>query len=246
MKLSFKINFEYKISWLMICLFALDTVIFAPLFWFLLTGGNEINGWAFPELVLLSLISLMANALIALVGFFNTLHKIKKELTIYLVKPLSPFLQLIGREIWYASLLEFFIYLVPFVFILNYYNIQAAIFLFIIFFLISFVFQAMLAILPVVVALFWYDAGQDVSSVIWNFFDLSRNPLDKIKTGNIFLSSILFPLMFIAVFPVKALTGDKILSFELISKIVLILLTIGFFEYFLWKRGIKQYESLGG
>ncbi len=82
--------------------------------------------------------------------------------------------------------------------------------------------------------------------IIWNFLHFSRNPIDRIKTGNILISLILFPFLFIAVFSVRALTDNLETSLEMFAGIIVFLILAFSLEYWLWKRGLKQYESFGG
>ncbi|MCD6279286.1 ABC-2 family transporter protein [Candidatus Micrarchaeota archaeon] len=245
-KMRFKHNFEYKMDWVFVFLFSLTAVIFSPIFWFLLTGGREFNGWTFMELALLSIIYLTANSCIGFFGLFIARGDIKRKLTLYMTKPFNTLSYLFLVNLWYPMLFEISIYAISAILIISHYNITVHIVAFLIFFLFSMLVQILLLFIPYLVSLFWYDAGEDAKSIIWNLLYVSRNPLDKIKIGNLLLGMVIVPLLFVAVYPVKALTGQMGLDILFIIKISLVILIFGFVEYLLWLIGLKHYESLGG
>ncbi len=246
LKMKFKDSFEYKINWLFVFFFAITIVVFSPMFWYLLTGGGEINGWSFPELSLLSFVSVAANCLVIFLGFEAIDDKLKNQITVYMTKPANVLFQFLGHGIWYLQFFELAIYLITIFAYVLIFDLTVNLLLFIPFFIFSFLIQVCFLFLPIIVGLYWYDAHRDVNGIIWNLFHFTRDPIDRIKTGNIFISIILFPLLFIAVYPVRAFTDNLEVSLQMFAGIIAFILIILSIEYWLWKRGLKQYESFGG
>lgn len=92
--------------------------------------------------------------------------------------------------------------------------------------------------------LIWIPEASNIVDLMYSVSGLSRFPPEMYSRLSGFLFSILIPLMFILVVPVKILTGKP----ELNEVITLIIVTIGSFlisRYF-WKFALRHYTSAGG
>ena len=88
---------------------------------------------------------------------------------------------------------------------------------------------------------FWVNRTQGFHSLVSHFLDMALYPRDILRGFGKIIFTFIIPVSIVATVPAQALMGD--LRIEL--AIILFLVTIAFFilANFVWRRGIRRYES---
>lgn len=241
----FKEHMEYRIEWVFMFLTTLTAMLTGIIFWFMLSNGKGFNGWSYPELILLSTIGLLSREITYIIGFDPWIRRImKKKLTVYMTKPVNLLGFLCVRHGDTTSLPGMLVSLVTIGLIPIVYHVNVDIPLFLVFFLLSVFIHIILFFTIFIVAIHWYDTAEELNGYIFNLLFIARNPIDSIKTG--WLSVVLYPLLFVSVFPSHAFVGNFTVDHIQLTITFIIFSVIFYIEYLLWKHGLRNYESFGG
>ncbi|MCD6549250.1 ABC-2 family transporter protein [Candidatus Micrarchaeota archaeon] len=245
LRVRFKENMEYRIGWVFMFLTTLTSILTGIVFWFMLSDGEGFHGWSYPELILLSTIGLLSREITYVIGIDPWIKELFKErLTVYMTKPVRLLRYLCLRHGDLLSTPGILTSLVTLWLVPHVYHVDVDLPLFLVFFIFSVFIHAALFFIILIVGLYWYDTAEAVDEFIYSLLFLCRNPIDKIKTG--LFSVILYPLLFVSVFPSHAFAGELTASPLYISEVFLGFILIFWIEYKLWERGLKKYESFGG
>ncbi len=245
LRVRVKVSFEYRIEWLFMLLLSLTTCASAPVFWYLFTGGNEFNGWSFVQLTLLSITAMLGRNITYLLGIDPWIKEFfKYKLTVYMTKPVNTLGYMCLRHGSVKPVLQIIIFLISLYLIHQMFGVEVNLMMFSVFMIFSVMIHAILFLAIIIVAIFWYDSAHSFENIVYSLLNVSRNPLDRVK-GDL-MSLILIPLLFVAVYPSKAFTGDLPVDWVWVGEVFLTLSFILFLEYRLWEYGLKKYESFGG
>ena len=88
---------------------------------------------------------------------------------------------------------------------------------------------------------FWVNRTQGFQSLVYNFLDMAQYPRDILRGVGKIIFTFIIPVSIVATVPAQALMGN--LRAEM--AIILFLMTIIFFVLanFIWRKGIRRYES---
>lgn len=91
---------------------------------------------------------------------------------------------------------------------------------------------------------FWTKRSIEVMTLIYDFSNFAKYPIDIFSRSIQFLLTFILPFSVVIFFPIRALLFDQ--SMWLPTLYVAIASTLMLFvAYFIWKKGLKRYESAG-
>ncbi|WP_349944471.1 ABC-2 family transporter protein [Lacrimispora sp. BS-2] len=211
-----------------------------------LVGG--LGNWSFYEVCLLFSMS----AIIEAIGqtFFDCVwsidHAIQKgDMDVFLIRPASPFIQLLGQVIHFQALLSMLVYF--FIFIWASLHIG-----------IKFQVREILMVIEYVICgtiinsgiytifnclNFWIIQGDDIAILVQTCREFTKYPLHIFPQFiNVFFTYLL-PLGFVAYYPALYLLNKTTIPINILLPVVAAFVSI--IGSTLWRRGIKGYNSTG-
>ncbi len=211
---------------------------------------NNIRGWTFDEMTLLISIYNYSFAFLLIFSWNSVYHHFRPavkdgKLDIHLTRPISARFMLTTCELDINGILHLIPSTIILIFALNLHTLQfnfLNVFLFLIYFFIG---QYMIySILYLFYAItFMITSAEQISSFFWTLQDMTKQPLEIFPKKLQYLFLTLIPLGFIAYIPTKALLGqlpDYFIIYAICFTIFLVIL-----NKFIWKVGLKKYESVG-
>lgn len=215
---------------------------------------QNLAGWEIWEIVFLYSLWVLGHSLFSLLFWHIEdleYYIIEGTFDMFLVRPLSPFLQLVGSEINYPGVADMLVGAVGMAIALNHLSLQWS--LWQILFLAVVVLSGTLIEFSITLALaciaFWTGrSASSINTVMQVSFVIQRYPLDMYGRWFQVFVTCLLPVAFINYYPAKLLLGktapgDPWYWLSYLSPLVALAL-LGFAAT-LWKRALRQYSSTG-
>lgn len=251
-RLAVKHQSEYKSSFYIFLAHQVVTIAVWLTFWKVLLGKiGDLGSWDFPRMVLLTgFVAINGGLWLTFVAIWRLPREILTgQLNSHLIKPVHPFLHFLCRQLNLRSLPRLLIGVGMVTVALRYYNVDFTAGRLVLAGVIS-ALSFLTTFLPfatICLAAFWIGRAEFLRDLFIELFIFQNYPLSEFPNAFIFVFSLLIPLIFAGTIPVLVLTTLSIEQ-SLLLLAGLILLIIGQFALFgfLWKRGLRRYESFGG
>jgi len=251
-RLAVRREAEYKVGFYTFIVNQTITVGIWLLFWRVLFSRiGELGSWDFPRMVLLTGFVAIS---FGIWFTFSTIWRLPRlivtgELNIHLIKPVHPFLHVILGRLNLRSLPRIGIGLTILITGLHYYDISyswPSLILAGLTSLLSFL-AVFLPFAMVCMLAFWVGRAEFARDLFIEIFIFQNYPLSEFPLGFIVFFTFMIPMIFIGTVPVQVLTVWSIgLSLAVLLLLILIvILQLRLFNY-VWKRGLRRYESFGG
>lgn len=251
-RLAIRRQSEYKVSFYTFLVQQVTTVAVWLIFWKMLLGRlGDIGSWDFPRMVLLTgFVTINAGLWLTFVAIWRLPRVILTgQLNSHLIKPVHPFLHFLFREINLRSAPRVFIGIAILVVGLSHYDVGfsgRSLLLAGVMSALSF-FTTFMPFATVCLMAFWIGQAEFVRDLFIELFIFQNFPLSEFPNVFIFVFSLVIPLIFSATVPVLVLTklstGQALGLLALMMVIIVGQVTL---FRFLWKRGLRRYESFGG
>lgn len=210
------------------------------------TGG--LGEWGFYEICLLFSMC----AVIEAIGqaFFDNVWSIdlfirRGDMDVFLVRPASPFFQMLGKRMHFQAVLSMFFYIGIFIWSVN--GIQLTFGFHEIFVLLEYLICGTMinsGIYTIFNCLnFWIVQGEDVAVLVQTCREFVKYPLHIFPAFIQGFFTYFLPLGFVAYYPVLCLLGKTEMPVEFLLPAVAVLVA-GIAGVF-WRMGIKGYNSTG-
>jgi ABC-2 type transport system permease protein len=250
--ISFRRAIEYRISFYFNMVNQFLKFGIWIVFWeIILNQVGVLKGWDLPMMVMLVGFYFFQEGL-WIIFWRNWNYSddiINGYMTVFLVRPLNPYLALIWKHMDVMRLGELFLGMGLVIFSLFYYGIQTTLLKLTLGFIIctlgTFLILNSFAIINALS--FWWGRISAIRNIFVAFFVTEKVPITIFPATIKFMFTFMLPIIFIATYPVLAVvefTVAESLNIILIESMVAV---IWFFIFSLiWKRGIRRFEAYGG
>lgn len=251
-RLAVRRQSEYKASFYTFLAHQVMTVGVWLIFWKMLLGKiGDIGSWNFPRMVLLTgFVTINAGMWLTFVAVWRLPREVLTgQLNSHLIKPVHPFLHFLFREINLRSVPRLFVGIGVLTVGLNYYDVGfsgQSLLLAGMISALSFL-TTFLPFATICLAAFWIGQAEFIRDLFIELFVFQNYPLSEFPNAFIFVFSLVIPLIFSATVPVLVLTQfSTAQALGLLAGMVVIIAGQLTLFSFLWKRGLRRYESFGG
>lgn len=231
----------------------LSNAVMLALIWFLFQQFQSFQGWTFWEVVMLYSMFLCSHTIFAI--FFWQIYALEDTILEggfdqFLLRPTSPFLQFIGRELNYPGFGDLILAIT--IFVIAYRNLALhwspiQFLLFILFVLAGAAIETSIFIMFATVS-FWAGRSRSLFTIGFQFNNITRQyPLDLFGKNYQLFVTIVFPIAFMNYYPLTGLLGKSnglnipILGYlsPIVAIIAMSLAAVG------WHFGVQNYSSSG-
>ncbi len=250
--ISFKRSIEHRVSFYFNVLNQIINVLIWMMFWtIILSQVGEYKGWTFAMTTLLLGFFFMQDSVWIL--FWRNWNYsediINGNITSYLVKPMNTYLALIWKYMDISRLGDMFIGVGLIFGALWYFSFEVTI--------IKLALAMTICLIGALITLnlfalsnvfcFWWGNIYFLRNMLSGFFQLEKTPLNVLPFTAKMIYTFLFPLIFIATYPVLVVSEFSLVEGLEILALELVIAFTGYLLLFiLWKRGIKRFEAYGG
>ena len=207
---------------------------------------NSINGWTRPQTFFFLGVFISSDSLFTVFfqrAFWNFPYMINQgELDVLLTKPINPVFLASFKDINFTQIVNLFLGC----WIIHYYGPEAGFnggiaWLGVLFWIvIGLITQFMLRFCFVIWS-FWLERGLTVSHLYYQFYALANKPEGLYPLAIRYIIKTALPFAFLGSIPALALTGRAHLSDYFL--VLGVLIAYGFLCVFLWKKGLRRYQS---
>ncbi len=251
-KLALKRETEYKAGFYTYMLNLVLTIVIWLVFWKVMIGklGN-IGWWEFKYIVLLTgFVQINSGIWHIFIHIWRLPREILTgELNNHLIKPVHPFIHMIMRRLGVRSTPRIAIGLVLLVIAFNRYDYDYSTCSLLFAGIISF-FSFITTFMPLAIvclSAFWIGRAEFLRDLFVELFVFQNYPISEFPKPFLAVFTFIIPLVFTATVPVLVMVKLSILqSLGLLALLCVIIFLQVYLFAFLWRRGLKRYESYGG
>lgn len=251
-KLAIKHQSEYKSSFYVFLAQQVVTVAVWLTFWKVLLGRiGDFGAWDFPRMMLLTgFVAINGGLWLTFVAIWRLPREILTgQFNSHLIKPVHPFLHCLFRQLNLRSIPRLLIGIALVAAALCRYQIDytaQSLLLAAVISGLSF-FSTVLPFATVCLAAFWIGRAEFLRDLFIELFVFQNYPLSEFPNAFIFIFSLIIPLIFAATVPVLVLTTlTTTQALALLAGLILLIGAQLALFTFLWRKGLKRYESFGG
>jgi ABC-type uncharacterized transport system permease subunit len=252
---NFKKDMEYRYTFILQFVIGLVALFISLLFWkVLFLNMRQFEGWNLSSVILLHYYSeifleLFITFLIGAHEFWSPINR--GTLDIYLIRPIDPRLAYLAKNFTIIPLINLVIksfIILPILFL--YFKLDINIFKFIFSIITIMLVSCIIGITQITFSsiAFWWGRVDALDKILDMIFEFFRYPLTVLPYWIRSLLTIAIPIIFASTYP--ALFTLQKMSNMLYLKNILILIIVGIvwlaIHNFIWKKGLKRYESYGG
>ncbi len=252
LRLALKRESEYKASFYSFIFHQLIGVAVWLIFWKALLGKiGDFGRWNFPMMVLLTgFVNINSGFWMSFSAVWRLPREVLSgELNGYLIKPIHPFLHFIFRRVNLRSVPRVLLGLGVIITALNIYDLPCtftSVLLAAILSLLSFL-TTFMPFAMICLSVFWIGQAEFLRDLFVELFVFQNYPLSEFPRGFIAVFTFIIPLIFSATIPVLALTSlTNLQSLGLLGLLLIIIICQIKLFTFIWRKGLKRYESNGG
>ena len=251
-RLAIKHQSEYKSSFYIFLAHQVVAIAVWLTFWKVLLGRiGDFGSWDFPRMVLLTgFVAINGGLWLTFVAIWRLPREILTgQLNSHLIKPVHPFVHFLFRQLNLRSVPRLFIGVGLVTTALCYYDIGFTVRSLVLAGVMSGLsfLTTFLPFATICLAAFWIGRAEFLRDLFIELFVFQNYPLSEFPNAFILVFSLVIPLIFAATVPVLVLTTlNTAQSLGLLVGLILLISGQLALFRFLWRRGLRRYESFGG